>query len=111
MVVAYRMHPVSFWLARRLVKVEHAAMVNLLAGRRIVPELLGRDATPEALAARVLPLLDPGDPERRAMVEAFAAIRRELVSRDAPAEVAGVLRRIAAPEGVAAQPAARGGSA
>lgn len=108
MVVAYRMHPVTFWLARRLVKVEHAAMVNLLAGRRVVPELLGREVTPAALAERVLPLLDPEGRERRAMLEAFEAIRRELLLRDAPAEVAGTLRRIVTPERGGSDPAAAG---
>jgi lipid-A-disaccharide synthase len=107
MVVAYRMHPLSFWLARRLVKVEHAAMVNLLAGRRVAPELLGRDATPAALAERVLPLLDPESAERREMLGAFDGIRRELVARDAPAEVAEALRRLAT-AGAAAAASASG---
>lgn len=92
MVVAYRMHPLTFWLARRLVKVEHVAMVNLLRGRRVVPELLQSAATPEALAAAALRLLEPGGEPRRAMLAEFDLLRSELLRRDAPAEVARAVR-------------------
>jgi lipid-A-disaccharide synthase len=43
MVVGYRLHALSYALARRLVRVEHVALVNLVAGRRVVPEAVQRD--------------------------------------------------------------------
>ncbi len=49
-VVLYRMHPINWWIARRLVRVPYASMVNLLAGQPIVPELLQSDCTPERIA-------------------------------------------------------------
>lgn len=60
MAVAYRVNLLTGLLARRMIRVPHVAMVNLLAGRRLVPELLQRDCTPEHLSATVLGLLrDP----------------------------------------------------
>ena len=60
MVIAYRTHPATFWLARRLVQIEHVGLANLVAGRRIAPELLQDDATPRRLAEALLPLVDEG---------------------------------------------------
>jgi lipid-A-disaccharide synthase len=55
MVVVYKVHPVTFWFARRLVKVAHVAMANIVTddgtGLRTVPELLQGEATPENVAA------------------------------------------------------------
>jgi lipid-A-disaccharide synthase len=54
MVVAYRISPISAFLVRRMgVSVSHASLVNLLAGREVVPEYLQEDCTPERLAAAV----------------------------------------------------------
>lgn len=76
-VVAYRTSPLTFALARRLVRVDHVALANLVAGSRVVPELLQNDVNPAALADAVAPLLDD-TPERRAMVQGLAGIREEL---------------------------------
>ncbi|NOZ08903.1 MAG: lipid-A-disaccharide synthase [FCB group bacterium] len=54
MAVVYRLSPISWWLTRRLVKVPFAAMANLLAGKRIVPEFLQKAADPHAIAAEVI---------------------------------------------------------
>lgn len=60
MVIAYRTHPVTYWLARRLVRVDHVGLVNLVADRRIVPEFLQGAATPAALADALVPMLEEG---------------------------------------------------
>ena len=55
MVVVYKVHPFTFWVARRLVKVAHVAMANIVTddgtGLRTVPELLQEEATPANVAA------------------------------------------------------------
>jgi lipid-A-disaccharide synthase len=77
MAVTYRVNPISAAIARRLIRIPHVAMVNLLAGRALVPELLQQDCTPERLAAEVASLL--GDPERGAAQRAgFAAVLQGL---------------------------------
>ena len=77
MVVAYRMNPITAWLARRLVRVQYATLVNLVIGRGAIPELLLEDCYPEALARALLRLLR-NDAERQrqrvAMAEALAQL-------------------------------------
>ncbi|MGH7057614.1 MAG: lipid-A-disaccharide synthase, partial [Acetobacteraceae bacterium] len=90
MAIAYRVNPLSAAIARRLIKVKYASLVNILAAREVVPELLQENCTPERLAATIGPLL--GDPAR-------AAPQR--------AEFAGVLRSLAPPEGTPSEAAAR----
>lgn len=63
-VVAYRMSPLTYRIARALVDVEHVALPNLVAGRRVVPEFVQAGATAEAVAAPVLTWL--ADPASRA---------------------------------------------
>ncbi|MGH7474731.1 MAG: lipid-A-disaccharide synthase [Longimicrobiales bacterium] len=77
MVVAYRTHPLTYWLARRLVQVEHIGMVNLVAGQRLVPELVQQAATTASLAAAIEPLLEDGA-ERTRVLEGLARVRRAL---------------------------------
>jgi lipid-A-disaccharide synthase len=79
LVVAYRMHPLSFAVARRLVRVPHIALANLVAGERVAPELIQDRATPAALAAAILPLL-PGGPGREQALTGLGRVRSKLVA-------------------------------
>jgi len=54
MVIAYRLNPVSFAIAIRMLQVPHVGLVNLIAGREVSPELLQGAVTPAALADAVL---------------------------------------------------------
>lgn len=77
MVVVYRVSALTYALGRRFVRVPHFAMVNLIAGARVVPELIQADFTPERVAAEALSLLR--DDARRARMQAeLAAVRRKL---------------------------------
>ncbi|NIM28165.1 MAG: lipid-A-disaccharide synthase [Gammaproteobacteria bacterium] len=58
MVITYRLGRLSWWIARRVVKVPFAGLPNLLAGRALVPELLQDDATPAELGAALLAFLE-----------------------------------------------------
>jgi hypothetical protein len=86
MVVAYRVAPVTAWLARRLVRVSHFALPNLLAGRELVPEFIQETATVENLGSAILRWLD--EPLARARLTAeFDALHHEL-RRDASRQAA-----------------------
>ncbi len=80
MVVAYRVHPLTAALVRRMLTLPHVAMVNVLARREVVPELLQENCTPEKLAraAEALMLDDAAATAQRA---AF----RDIVASLAPA--------------------------
>ena len=83
MVVAYKVAPMTYRILKRLVKSPYISLPNLLAGRLLVPELIQDAATPEALAATLLPLLDDGSVQ----TESFDAIHRAL-RQDASAQAA-----------------------
>ncbi|KPW96770.1 MULTISPECIES: lipid-A-disaccharide synthase [Pseudomonas syringae group] len=83
MVVAYRLAPLTFWILKRMVKSPYVSLPNLLAQRLLVPELLQDDATPEALARTLLPLIDDG----QAQTAGFDAIHR-ILRRDASNQAA-----------------------
>ncbi len=77
MIVAYRLAPLTWMLASRLVRVPHVSLPNLLAGLELVPELLQGAVTVPALLRWIDYWLDsPG--ERQALYEAFDAIHRRL---------------------------------
>ena len=70
MVVVYRLSPVTYRLGKPFVHVDTYAMANLVAGRRVVPELIQQDFTPERVADEALRVLT--DPAKA------AAVRRDL---------------------------------
>jgi lipid-A-disaccharide synthase len=72
MAVVYRLAPLSYRLGRRFVQVDTFAMVNLIAGRRVVPELIQDACTPEAIAREVRSFLTDkarADETRAALAE------------------------------------------
>ncbi len=77
MIVAYRTHPINFYIAKCLVKLSYIALPNLLAGEMIVPEFIQDNATPEKLSEALLQLLSPNF-DRKNLVEKFTAIHLSL---------------------------------
>jgi lipid-A-disaccharide synthase len=77
MVVVYRLSPLTYFLGRPFVSVPHYAMPNLVADRRIVPELIQGDFTPERVAAEGLALLEDAG-RAAAMVGDLEEVRRRL---------------------------------
>jgi lipid-A-disaccharide synthase len=94
MVVVYKLAWLSYWMGRLLVRLSHFALVNILAGRTVVPELLQQEASPERMAGEIERLLsDPG--ARRAQLDGIAEVRRSLgepgAARRVAEELAGAL--------------------
>jgi lipid-A-disaccharide synthase len=77
MVVVYRLSPLSYRLGKRFVKVDMYAMPNLVAGSRIVPELIQDDFTPERVADEVVTLLTDRERHTR-MTEALRRVKAQL---------------------------------
>jgi lipid-A-disaccharide synthase len=76
LVVVYRMAPVSYLVGRALVKLDHFSLVNLLAGRTVVPELLQGAFTARAVADEVAKLWE--GPARDAQLEGMRGILQKL---------------------------------
>jgi len=94
MVVMYRVTGLEFAIARRMIRVPHIAMVNLIAGRGIVPELVQDDAHPARIAGEAIRLLE--DPEaRRAMQRELAGVRAALGDGGAARRAAAVVLEVA----------------
>lgn len=75
LVILYKLNPISYWLGRRLVRIRHIGLPNILAGRTIVKEFIQHEAEPEALAEEVLKILQ--DPVYAAtMRKDLAEVRR-----------------------------------
>lgn len=95
MVVVYRVSPVTAFLARRMVDVAFFGMVNILAGRKIVEELIQRDYTAARLTTEVERLLD--DPlAKSCMVEELQAVKTRLSGGGAIARLADAVMTMAA---------------
>jgi lipid-A-disaccharide synthase len=73
-VVVYRVSALTYAIAKRVVTVPHVAMANLIAGKRIVPELIQRDFTAENIVQEIERLLPDGAP-RQSMMEELARVR------------------------------------
>ena len=74
-VVVYRVSPVTYAIAKRVVKVPHVAMANLIAGKRVVPELIQNDFTAANIVQHLEPLLPDGTP-RESMKKELESIRK-----------------------------------
>ncbi len=61
MVIINRISALSYFIAKRMVKVDHIGLCNIVAGRRIVPELIQYDARPEKIADEIIRMLNQPD--------------------------------------------------
>jgi len=93
MVVVYRLSPMTYRLARRLVHVQSIAMVNLIAGEPIVPELVQDAFTPDAVAREAIAILT--DPPRAARIrDGLARVRERLGGAGASRRAAEAILRV-----------------
>jgi lipid-A-disaccharide synthase len=92
------MQPLSYLLARRLVRIEHIALPNLIAGRRLLPELVQDECSADRVASELARFLDdPGAREhaRQALLGLRGALRGDGAFRRAAEAVLAEL-----PEGL-----------
>jgi lipid-A-disaccharide synthase len=95
-VVVYRVSRLTYAIAKRVVKVPHVAMANLIAGKRVVPELIQNDFKAAKIVQQLERLLPDGAPRQSMMME-LRAIRGLLNSRPAGQDRAsgGAIARVA----------------
>jgi len=93
LVIVYRTTPLNFALARRLVKIPHVGLVNVLLGEKVAPEFVQADAQPAALATALHALLSD-DAVRAGMLERFRSLRAQLGGCRGTVRVAEIAREL-----------------
>jgi len=71
-IIVYKVSPLSYWLGKRLIKVDYIGIVNLIAKKRLMPELIQEDASPRTIAETAIRMVN--EPEKLKQLE------KELVS-------------------------------
>ena len=93
MVVAYKLSPITYWIAKWLVKVENVSLPNLLAGETLVPEFIQHEATPENLGRAVLAYFE--NPEKSENIhQRFDEIHQSLKQNASHKAADAILRLI-----------------
>lgn len=98
-VMVYRVTPLTYLLGRWTVKVPHFAMVNLIAGEQVVPELVQQHFTPERVAAELKRIIPHGAP-REKMIQGLQRVKQLLrgdVEGDASERAAKAIARLLDP--------------
>ena len=86
-VVGYITNPVTYWLAKRIVKIKFISLGNLIVNRLAFKEFIQNDCNADALVNEIRDLIE--NPERRsAMLDEYAEIRKALGGSGASAAVA-----------------------
>lgn len=100
MVVAYRLSPVSYWLARlfKLIKLKYFSLPNLLAGEAIVPEMIQHDAVVDKLGPAVLAYYQSAD-GNKALLQRFEELQGVLRQNASQKSAKAAIRMVA--EGLA----------
>ncbi len=103
MAILYKMAPLTYAIGRRLVKVEHIGLANIVAGRGVVREFIQEEASPENLAGEILRILeDPG--YRQAIRDGLATVRERMGEGGCSERVAGMASEMSRKEPLEVQP-------
>ncbi len=86
MVVIYKVSPITYWIGKALIEIEMISLVNIVAGRKVVEELIQGRAAPERVAEALIGLLE-GEGRERLMME-FSRIRTSLGKKGAMERIA-----------------------
>ena len=92
MVVLYKVSPLNYAIIKRMINIDDVSLVNIVAQRRIVPELIHVDATAENITAEALMLLD--DDPRGQMLDDLAELNVEMSEPGASERVAVLIENL-----------------
>ena len=93
MVIVYKLSPLSYWLGRLLVRLEHFGLPNIVAGKKIVEELLQNDVTPKNVAQDMLVLLE-GTMETEKITKEYNIMRESLGEGGASKNAAAAIMKV-----------------
>jgi lipid-A-disaccharide synthase len=93
----YIINPINYAIMKRLIKIPDVSLVNIVAGRRIVPEYIQHQAQPAALAADLLSLLHDTD-RRSQMQQDLMQVKKLMGDAGASTRVAQLIVELTRPE-------------
>ena len=93
MCIVYRVNPITYWLARLLVHIRFIGIVNILAGRMLVPELIQHDAVPEKILPVMKDLVEDTETRQR-MVRNLRELKQRLGPPGASARAAAEILQV-----------------
>jgi len=89
----YRISPLSYITGKKLVKIKHFSIVNIMSGKQVIPELIQKNFNPESLFNQVSQILDSSEIRNKMVIE-FKKIKQELGVKDAASNAAKELERL-----------------
>ncbi len=93
LVAFYRISPLTYFFGRRLAKIDNFSIVNILAGKRIIPELIQQDFSPENIFLEAKKILE-SEEIRSEMIDHFGKIKDILGSKNASQNAASELQKL-----------------
>jgi lipid-A-disaccharide synthase len=77
MVIVYRVSPITYWVGKKIIRVPYIGLANLVAGEKVVPELIQDEITPDRLAQEACAILEGGQ-KRENMIEKLKLVRKRM---------------------------------
>lgn len=90
MVVINKISKLSYFFVSKMLKIDHIALCNIVAGKRVVPELIQNDATTDKISSTALNLLNNNEERNRIMSE-FSSIEEKLTNKETKTELSDLL--------------------
>ncbi len=94
MVVIYKASPLTYKIFQWVIKIPHVSLVNIVAQREVVPELLQNEATAEKITQAVLPLLDENAEARQTMIAGLQEVKAKLGEGKTASKMADLVEEI-----------------
>ena len=90
MVVINKISKLSYFLVNRTLKIDHIALCNIVADKRVVPELIQNDATIDKISSQLIELLDDTD-KRNKIITEFSQLEEKLINKETKIELSDIL--------------------
>ena len=90
MLVINKISKFSYFFVSKMLKIEHIALCNIVAGKRVVPELIQNDATTEKITKELINLLDNTE-ERNKIITEFGSLEEKLTNKETKTELSELL--------------------
>jgi lipid-A-disaccharide synthase len=93
-VVVYKLFPLTYWLGKMIVRVKHISLVNILAGREVIKELLQADASPRNITEELKRIWEDSR-YRQEMLQSFRGVKAQFEGRRPSERVADIVIEMA----------------